>query len=1061
MPSYRLTSPEGKKYKVTVPEGTPQEEIYAYINSLGQSQEAAPTQREALKDFSPEAQSRLNKQMDETKRFGAQRATDIASAVAGGLPDLVALPGNLAMRIPGALTYGAGVLSDSPKLKEAGKAALNALPEMGYVTGKVHKGIESLAPELLTPKTDEEKAWSTGTQIAASAFSPNAYARLIKSAPEATSLGGKFMKLAATPTKGTAQALSAVGAATGAGAGEKYFPDNPLAQFGLTLAGGLVPAAGQAVAYGTKRAIGNLTDASPEMYRQNIRAELPPGVTDVDEYIKNTPVKDLPSMALSDISDSNRHQSLYNILGSGFLGRGIERSGEAATKRLTDKMRTLGFNPAMESTQVGNAVQPVLKDALMQETTLTEGLNKAPFGALGVDTAVTPTQAGRAGITGLKSSLNELTNIAEAAERQGAAELAGTQLNITDIAHKIMGIPGQTNFEGIVAAPLRDAAAKVPAVAKVMDILEQAKVKNEATGEVKYLIDIPTFYRTKQALGEYMDGLKSEPTFGSGATKSTMGAWKEGEKIIEGKSPAMAARNKAFYRAGEVRRGMLEPITKGTYQIGDEAIALDVTERGTGNKLINMATKEPEKLQAVLSEIKNPLRQQTITNATHTSLGGGEGQFNPVKWAEEFNALPSESKALLGGKAAKEAADQILERAAKLEATGKQVSHLTGAKSVEEAGRRVTGDILSDPSLYQSYAKMLPPDVQEAVRQGAINKMGGGTEQFNLVKFADSYFDNDKITNATRKLIAGNDPEVMKNQRIVAQAIKNRKETVGFAGKKETSLMNRQLDFWGLLKGFAGTGGLGATSLITTGSFSRLMTDPQALKIMAKMSKMSENVKTPASAALVQEFNQIIDKYRTEESLPEQKSDAGSDTLSGGETQQEIKGGALDDIIKKYGFKHKEPKKAPANAKIIKGMIKSESGGDPNAKNPVSTASGILQYTTDTWKSAVNLHKDLGFTEKDKDNPKAQIAMTHRLIEREYKPALTKAKIPVTPGTIYAMHHFGQGNAVNFLKNKNSYKAAYKMFPKKVVEDNQNVFFEKGKPRSARGVYSWLQKRVH
>lgn len=355
---------------------------------------------------------------------------------------------------------------------------------------------------------------------------------------------------------------------------------------------------------------------------------------------------------------------------------------------------------------------------------------------------------------------------------------------------------------------------------------------------------------------------------------------------------------------------------------------------------------------------------------------------------------------------------------------------------------------IENPITYAKEVAVLPGDIRSKLVSMHMRELGGGAD-FNYGKWGKNVKNLDP---KSIELLSGGDPVKAANILKIANKAANLDAVMGFIEKTAGAA------------GYAAGGGYQALQ------FQRALSSKGATSVLDKLLDMPKNLNLPAKTQLV---NQLLTTLQ-EEGLAispediksssfesEQKGDAGSDALSGGETQQEIKGGALDDIIKKYGFKHREPKKAPANAKIIKGMIKSESGGDPNAKNPVSTASGILQYTTDTWKSAINLHKDLGFTEKDKDNPKAQIAMTHRLIEREYKPALTKAKIPVTPGTIYAMHHFGQGNAINFLKNKNSYKAAYKMFPKDVVRDNRNVFFEKGKPRSARGLYSWLQKRVH
>lgn len=900
MPSYRLTSPEGKKYKVTVPEGTSQEEIYSYINSLSgdQTQEEQPTEHEATKNLPEAERKKFNQVLDEAKRSNLQGAVDIGSVLAGGALDVAMLPFQGAMRIPGALTYGAGWLADSPKTKELGSQMLNSLPDWVSATESVHKTLEKLDPEVLTPKTDREKANSLATQVAASAFSPNAWSKVIKEAPATTNnlinnitgggLRDKFMNVANAPTKGASQALSAIGAGGGAWAGQEYFPDNPLAQAGMTLAGGLTPAAAQGIGYGVKRGIGNLADASPEMYKQNIAAERP-NVTDIDAYIRSTPAEDLPGMALSDISDSNRHQGLYNILGSGFLGRRIERSGQEATERLTNRMKGMGFDPNLENADLGAMVQTPLKQQLEQETALTTSLNKSPFGSLGINIAASPTQAGRAGVAGLKSIINKITNEADAARQAGVAELGTQSIDVTDAAHAIFGIPGRTEFEGAVASPLRQAASKVPAIAESMDILKASKIVDPATGATTYQMNAPTFYRWKQMVGEYLDAAQREPSFGTGATKSAMGAVKEAERTkIEPISPGIKESNKGFFAANELRREKLAPLE-------------DLTERGAGEKLISMAQKEPEQFGSVLSKIENPLRKEQITSATHTSMGGGEGQFNPAKWAQEFTTLPPESQALLGGKDALDAANKIIERMTKLADLEKSTSKLIGEGVGQgTAADRVIANAIKNPDLHAKLMDMLPANVQESVRSGTINNMGGGAKQFNLVKFADSYFDDKNVSDATRKWIGKNDPEMIKNQRAIAQAIKNRSGTVGFAGKKETSLLNSQLGLGGLAKGLLGTGSLGVASLLTTGSFSRLMTDPQALKVMAGMSKLSDNVRSPAAAALVQEFNQIVNKYQQEESPDRTKTTITPPTpakIQGTYEKEQEGGGAGNDKL--------------------------------------------------------------------------------------------------------------------------------------------------------------------
>jgi hypothetical protein len=236
-----------------------------------------------------------------------------------------------------------------------------------------------------------------------------------------------------------------------------------------------------------------------------------------------------------------------------------------------------------------------------------------------------------------------------------------------------------------------------------------------------------------------------------------------------------------------------------------------------------------------------------------------------------------------------------------------------------------------------------------------------------------------------------------------------------------------------------------------------MMTDPAAVKIMAKMTSLGEHATGPAVAALAQRLAEIKNKYEEAE-YPKVNPSAGSTDINYGDSEEIVKGSSG-----KHPTKITITPKKPLgkNLGTIRGMIKSESGGDINAKNPKSSASGVLQYTDQTWKDAVKKYPELGLSVKDKNKPKAQLALTNHIIDNEYKPALAKANIKPTPGAIYAMHHFGQGNAIKFLTQPKGFKYAYKVFPKQVVKDNINVFFDENhKPRTNKMLYTWLNKRV-
>src|SRR5579859_4452020 len=100
-----------------------------------------------------------------------------------------------------------------------------------------------------------------------------------------------------------------------------------------------------------------------------------------------------------------------------------------------------------------------------------------------------------------------------------------------------------------------------------------------------------------------------------------------------------------------------------------------------------------------------------------------------------------------------------------------------------------------------------------------------------------------------------------------------------------------------------------------------------------------------------------------------------------------------------------------------------ESGGDPNAKNPNSSASGPDQFLDSTWLSTIKAARpDLAAGQSDesllslKTNPDISGQM------RDYYAAqnqalLAKNGLPVTGGTTYLAHFAGPQGAVSVLKS--------------------------------------------
>lgn len=133
-----------------------------------------------------------------------------------------------------------------------------------------------------------------------------------------------------------------------------------------------------------------------------------------------------------------------------------------------------------------------------------------------------------------------------------------------------------------------------------------------------------------------------------------------------------------------------------------------------------------------------------------------------------------------------------------------------------------------------------------------------------------------------------------------------------------------------------------------------------------------------------------------------------------------------------------------------------ESGGDPNARNPMSSASGLYQLTDGTWDGLIKNYPDAGLQGYNKNDPRAQeIAMG--LLMNENKNAYKKAGISPSDADLYAAHFLGAPSAVKAKKNPQMYGA--QMLPK-AAKANPTIFYNNGKPRTNAEIYSVLADKV-
>lgn len=106
---------------------------------------------------------------------------------------------------------------------------------------------------------------------------------------------------------------------------------------------------------------------------------------------------------------------------------------------------------------------------------------------------------------------------------------------------------------------------------------------------------------------------------------------------------------------------------------------------------------------------------------------------------------------------------------------------------------------------------------------------------------------------------------------------------------------------------------------------------------------------------------------------------------------------------------------------LVDSIIGVESGGNPNATNPRSSASGLGQFIDSTWLATIRQAKPELAGKSDaellalKTDPQLSREMTEAYANQN-QAILSKAGVPVTPGTTYLAHFAGPGGAVKVLQ---------------------------------------------
>lgn len=145
---------------------------------------------------------------------------------------------------------------------------------------------------------------------------------------------------------------------------------------------------------------------------------------------------------------------------------------------------------------------------------------------------------------------------------------------------------------------------------------------------------------------------------------------------------------------------------------------------------------------------------------------------------------------------------------------------------------------------------------------------------------------------------------------------------------------------------------------------------------------------------------------------------------------------------------------------LIDSIIGAESGGDPLAKNPRSTALGPAQFIEGTWLDMIAKHRpDLieGRSPQDILALRTDVPLSRDMataLASDNAGALSSAGLPVTPGSTYLAHFAGPKGAIGIL-NADPSASAGAILGDRAVKANPFL-----KDMSAADLRAWADRKM-
>ena len=149
-------------------------------------------------------------------------------------------------------------------------------------------------------------------------------------------------------------------------------------------------------------------------------------------------------------------------------------------------------------------------------------------------------------------------------------------------------------------------------------------------------------------------------------------------------------------------------------------------------------------------------------------------------------------------------------------------------------------------------------------------------------------------------------------------------------------------------------------------------------------------------------------------------------------------------------------------AQYLRKLTLAESGGNPNAKNPMGTASGKYQFIESTWKNMTKKY-GLNYTLDDRFDPKKSEQVTRLFTAENENYLKSKVGRELNDGDRYLAHFLGAGGASNLLSTmqKNPNAPISTVMSPNAINSNRSVTVNKdGSLKTVSDVYNWASKKM-